>query len=417
MPDAETRTSAQRRFDSSWARDRFIDALVTQIEPRLLAIRRELHQHPELSNREVRTARCILYRLQELGIPDIRTNVAHHGIVATIHGARPGRVVGIRADMDALPIDEPPGLPFASTTPGVMHACGHDVHMTVALGTAEVLYRLRQHLAGTVKLLFQPAEEGPPPGEEGGAKQMIAEGALDAPRPEAIFALHCYPPLEAGQLGYNPGVMMSSCDRFTITIQGKMAHGAYPHRGVDAIVVASTVVMLLQTIRSRMIDAQQPMVLTVGTVQGGRRYNIVADEVVLQGTVRAFDEKVRSETEALIHRLVSNAVAGSGATCDIRYERLVPPLVNDSALVERMLPTLRRVVGRKQVVEHAPRMGAEDFAYFAREIPAMFYSLGVSNRAAGLDGDIHTPQFVVDETCIGVGVRAMTALVFDFLET
>lgn len=248
-----------------------------------------------------------------------------------------------------------------------------------------------------------------------GPNFMIAEGALGSPPPDAIFALHCYPPLEVGRLGYNAGVMMSSCDRFTITIRGKMAHGAYPHRGVDAIVVASTVVMLLQTIRSRMIDAQQPMVLTVGKMQGGRRYNIVADEVVLEGTVRAFDETVRVDTEALIHQIVANAVAGSGATCDIRYERLVPPLVNDAALVKRMLPTLQRVVGSERVVEHAPRMGAEDFAYFARETPAMFYSLGVSNQAAGIGGDIHTPQFAVDEACIGVGVRAMTALALDFL--
>ncbi|QUW04246.1 amidohydrolase [Chloracidobacterium validum] len=418
MPDAATVSSAHHRlFDSSTNRDRVVGELVTKLQARLLATRRDLHQHPELSNREVRTARFLIHRLQELGGFDIRTNVAHHGIVATLTGQRPGKVVGIRADMDALPIDEPAGLPFASTVPGVMHACGHDVHMTVALGTAEVLAQLRQHFAGTVRFFFQPAEEGPPPGEEGGAKLMIAEGVLATLRPDAMFALHCYPPLAAGQLGYNEGVMMSSCDRFTIAIRGKMAHGAYPHRGVDAIVVASTVVMLLQTIRSRMIDAQQPMVLTVGKMKGGRRYNIVADEVVLEGTVRAFDETVRAETEHLIHQIVSNAVAGSGAACDIRYERLVPPLVNNQALVERMLPTLRRVVGDEQVIHHAPRMGAEDFAYFAREVPAMFFSLGVSNQAAGVGGDIHTPQFAVDEACIATGVRAMTALALDFLAT
>ncbi|OYT70238.1 MAG: amidohydrolase [Chloracidobacterium sp. CP2_5A] len=415
MPDAETVSSSYRLFDSPQARDRLVAELVAQIEPRLTAIRRELHQRPELSNREVWTARFILHRLQELGIADIRANVARHGLIATIRGGRPGRTVGIRADMDALPIDEPPGLPFASVRPGVMHACGHDVHMTVALGAAEVLARLSRHFSGAVKFFFQPAEEGPPPGEEGGAKLMIAEGALDAPRPDAIFALHCYPPLEAGQLGYNAGVMMSSCDRFAIAVRGKMAHGAYPHRGVDAIVVASTIVMMLQTIRSRMIDAQQPMVLTIGKMQGGRRYNIVADEVLLEGTVRAFDETARAETEALIHQIVSNVAAGGGASYDIRYEQLVPPLVNDARLVKRMVPTLQRVFGGERVIEHAPRMGAEDFACFAREAPAMFYSLGVSNRAAGVSGDIHTPQFAVDEACIATGVRAMTALALDFL--
>lgn len=415
MPDDAITSSQPRSFDSAKYRDRCVADLVTHLEPKLIATRRELHQHPELSNREVRTSRFLIHRLRELGGFELRTNVAHHGIVATLHGRQPGKVVGIRADMDALPIDEPQGLPFASTVPGVMHACGHDVHMTVALGTAEVLSRLRQHFCGTVRFFFQPAEEGPPPGEAGGAKLMLDEGALEPQRPEAMFALHCYPPLAVGQLGYNESVMMSSCDRFTITVHGRMAHGAYPHRGVDAIVVASTIVMMLQTIRSRMIDAQQPMVLTVGRMQGGRRYNIVADEVVLEGTVRAFDETVRSETEHLIHQIVSNAVAGSGASCDIRYERLVPPLVNDRALVAQMLPTLRRVVGDERVVRHAPRMGAEDFAYFAREVPAMFYSLGVSNRAAGIDGDIHTPRFAVDEACLATGVRAMSALVLDFL--
>ncbi len=416
MPDdAVTASTHPRSFDSVKHRDRYVADLVTHLEPRLIAIRRELHQHPELSNREVRTSRFLVHRLREIGGFELRTNVAHHGIVATLHGRQPGKVVGIRADMDALPIDEPPGLPFASTVPGVMHACGHDVHMTVALGTAEVLARLRQHFCGTVRFFFQPAEEGPPPGEEGGAKLMLDEGALEPQRPEAMFALHCYPPLAAGQLGYNEGVMMSSCDRFTITVQGRMAHGAYPHRGVDAIVVASTIVMMLQTIRSRMIDAQQPMVLTVGRMQGGRRYNIVADEVVMEGTVRAFDETVRTETEHLIHQIVSNAAAGSGASCDIRYERLVPPLVNDQSLVRQMLPTLQRVIGAERVIEHAPRMGAEDFAYFACAVPAMFYSLGVSNPAVGINGDIHTPRFAVDETCIATGVRAMSALALDFL--
>jgi|AFSR01.1.fsa_nt_gi amidohydrolase len=418
MPDDATSSSTSlRAFNSTKQRDRYIADLVAHLEPRIIAIRRELHQHPELSNREVRTSRFLIHRLREIGGFELRTNVAHHGIVATLHGRQPGKVVGIRADMDALPIDEPPGLPFASTVPGVMHACGHDVHMAVALGTAEVLSRLRQHFCGTVRFFFQPAEEGPPPGETGGAKLMIEEGALEPQRPDAMFALHCYPPLVAGQLGYNEGVMMSSCDRFVITIRGRMAHGAYPHRGVDAIVVASTIVMMLQTIRSRMIDAQQPMVLTVGRMQGGRRYNIVADEVVLEGTVRAFDETVRAETERLIHQIVSSAVAGSGASCDIQYERLVPPLVNDQALVEQMLPTLRRVVGEECVLRHAPRMGAEDFAYFAREVPAMFYSLGTSDPAAGVEGDIHTPRFAVNEACLAVGVRAMSALALDFLSS
>jgi amidohydrolase len=388
--------------------------IVQEISPDIVNLRRDFHRHPELSNREERTAQIVARRLRALGI-EVQEKIAHHGVVGILRGAEPGPTVALRADMDALPITETRDTPYRSQTPGVMHACGHDVHTAIGLGAAETLARLRDSFAGCVKFLFQPAEEGPPPGEEGGAKMMIAEGALRNPSPEAVFGLHCYPALEVGCLGYNETVMLSSCDRFTITIRGKKVHGAYPHQGTDAIVVAAAVVTTLQSIRSRMIDAQQPMVLSVGGMNGGNRHNIIADEVILIGTVRALDEEVRARTESLICQVVNGVVGGNGADCEICYERLVPPTVNDAALVERMLPSLRRVVGDSNVVRHAPRMGAEDFAYFAREIPGFFYSLGVANRRLGVGGGIHTPEFDVDEACIPIGVEAMSALVLDYL--
>lgn len=384
--------------------------------PFLRGLRRDLHRHPELSNREVRTAGIVAERLRALGFDEVKTGVAHHGVVGILHGAKPGRVVAVRADMDALPIQEPPDRPYASTVPGVMHACGHDVHTTVGLGTAEVLAGLRGEFAGTVKFLFQPCEEGPPAGEEGGALLMVKEGALENPRPEAVFGLHCFPQLPVGTIGYNFKEMLSSSDRFVLRVKGKKTHGAYPHRGIDAVVVASSAVMMLQTIRSRFIDQQQPVVMTIGSIHGGNRHNIVADEVVMEGTVRALDETVRQETERLIKQILHGVAESSGAECHVEYERSVPATINDPELVERMLPSLIREFGEEKVVRHGPRMGAEDFSFFANEVPGMFFSLGVANPEKGIVAGIHTPEFDVDEDCLPVGVRAMTALVLDFLK-
>src|SRR5215212_5518455 len=277
-------------------RDQRVAAAAEALREQLVAQRRDFHMHPELSNVEERTARVVAERLRALGLTDIKTGVAKHGVTALLVGGQPGPVVAVRADMDALPIQEVDGRPYKSQTPSVMHACGHDVHTTVELGVAEVLSKMRDEVRGTVKFIFQPAEEGAPAGEEGGAKLMIKEGALENPLPAAIFGLHTEPNLQAGQVGYHVGPAMASSDTFAITIRGKSSHGAQPQLGVDAVVVASQAVLALQNIRSRRIDPLEPLVITVGTINGGTRFNVVAGEVKMTGTMRTFNDKVRERS-------------------------------------------------------------------------------------------------------------------------
>ncbi|MBA2732107.1 MAG: amidohydrolase, partial [Acidobacteria bacterium] len=265
------------RFDS--ARERRIAQAAETLRPQLIAQRRDFHMHPELSNREERTSRIVAERLRALGLTDVKTGVGKYGVTALLVGAKPGATIAVRADMDALPIQEVNDVPYKSQVAGVKHACGHDAHTTVGLGVAEVLSKMRGEISGTIKFIFQPAEEGAPAGEEGGAKLMIKEGAMDNPRPSAIFGLHTLPSIEAGQIAYHSGAAMAASDRFFITIKGKSSHGAQPHTGVDAVVIAAESVMALQTIHSRRIDPQEALVITIGQIQGGRRYNIIADEV------------------------------------------------------------------------------------------------------------------------------------------
>src|ERR1043165_8270276 len=279
--------------DALSARAAEIARAAEALRPRLIETRRDFHQHPELSNREERTARVVAERLRALGLDEVRTNVAGHGVVALLKGSRPGPVVALRADLDALPINETLDVPYKSLVPGVKHACGHDAHTTIELGVAEILSKMRGQIHGAVKFLFQPAEEGPPAGEEGGASLMIKEGALDNPRPAVIFGLHTMPSIEAGQVAYHSGPAMASSDRILITIHGKKSHGAQPQMGVDAIVVAAECITALQTIHSRRIDPLEPLVLTIGTIKGGDRNNIIAGEVEMTGTMRTFNEEVR----------------------------------------------------------------------------------------------------------------------------
>lgn len=389
-------------------------AEVDALFPKLVEIRRDIHQHPELSNREERTSRLVAAHLNQLGL-EVQTGVAKFGVVGLLRGKKTGPVVAVRVDMDALPITEIRDVPYKSKHPGVMHACGHDVHTTIGLGTAELLSRHRDDLCGTVKFLFQPAEEGPPPGEKGGAPLMIEEGVLENPAPEAIFGLHVLPTLEVGTVGYVESSMMAGSDFFHITIRGKKVHGAYPHRGVDAVLVASTAVVTLQTICSRRINSQEPIVLTVGSFHGGNRSNIIADEVVLEGTVRALNEHVLAEVETMMHQILRGVTESFGASYEMRYEKQVPVLVNHTQLVRKMLPTLEQTVGAANVVHTPPRLGAEDFACFAARIPALFYSLGIANVEKGITAMIHTPEFDVDEKCLAIGVKTMAALVVDYL--
>ncbi|MBI4877249.1 MAG: amidohydrolase [Acidobacteria bacterium] len=390
---------------------------VAAMESSLIATRRDFHMHPELSNREERTARVIAKRLGELGFDTVRTGVSRHGVVALLKGAKPGPVVAIRADMDALPIEETLDVPYKSLNKGVKHACGHDVHMTVALGVAELLSRMRAELAGSVKFIFQPAEEGPPEGEDSGAERMIREGALDNPRVSAMFALHTAPDLAAGKIGYVSGAMLASSDTFSIRVAGKRVHAAWPHQGIDPIVAAAEIVGALQTIASRRIDPVEPVVLTIGSIQGGNRSNIIADEVRMEGTLRTHSEAVRERAIALVKEIAGGVAASPGASAEVRWSpRSNPVTRNNTALVEAALPAWRAILGDANVVLVPPVMGAEDFAYFQRAIPGAMFWLGVGNAAKGITSALHTPAYDADESSLAVGVQAMTAAVLHYLD-
>src|SRR5262245_34965003 len=324
-------TAAQK---PSSPRQQQIAKATEELRAKLIEQRRDFHMHPELSNREERTSRVIAERLRAIGLDEVRTGVARHGVVALLKGAKPGPVVAVRADIDALPIHETIDVPYKSQNPGVKHACGHDVHTTVELGVAEVLSKMRDQISGSIKFIFQPAEEGAPQGEEGGAALMVKEGALENPRPSAIFGLHTMPSIEAGQIGYHSGPAMASSDRFTITIRGKKSHGAQPHLGVDAVVVAAECVTALQTIRGRRTDPLEPLVITVGTIKGGDRYNIIADEVKMEGTMRALNEDIRAQSQEMMRRTISNVAGAYGATFDLQFDSPNPVTYNEPKLVE-----------------------------------------------------------------------------------
>lgn len=397
-------------------RDQRVAAAAEAMRGQLVATRRDFHVHPELSNREERTARVVAERLRALGLTDIKTGVGKHGVTALLVGGKPGPVVAVRADMDALPIQEVDGRPYKSQTPSVMHACGHDVHTTVELGVAEVLSKLKDEVRGTVKFIFQPAEEGAPAGEAGGAKLMIKEGALDNPRPQAIFGLHTEPNLQAGQVGYHSGPAMASADTFYITVKGKSSHGAQPQLGVDSIVVASQCVLALQNIRSRRIDPLEPLVITVGTIQGGDRFNVIAGQVKMSGTMRTFNDQVRERSIAMMRETLQSVGAAYGATVELEMGDGNGVTYNEPSLVEETLPTIRRVVGPQNALAIKPFMPAEDFSAYQKVVPGFYYFLGVGNRAKGITAGWHTPDFDVDEESLVVGVKVMSNVVLDYLE-
>ncbi|HEV2802987.1 MAG TPA: amidohydrolase [Pyrinomonadaceae bacterium] len=418
------RTSAPKRASvqaagashATTTREARVAQAAEALRPQLVSQRRDFHMHPELSNREQRTARIVAERLKALGFDEVRTNVARHGVVGVLKGGRPGAVVAVRADMDALPIQETIDVPYKSQTPGVKHACGHDVHTTVQLGVAEVLSRLRAEWSGTVKFIFQPAEEGPPAGEEGGAPLMIKEGVLENPRPQAIFGLHTEPNVQAGQIGYHSGAAMASSDTFNIVVRGKGSHGAQPQMGVDAVVVASECVLALQHIRSRRIDPLEPLVITVGTINGGTRFNVIAGEVRLTGTMRTHNDAVRARAIELMRETLTHVTAAYGATYELTFEGSNPVTYNEPALVEATLPTIRRVVGRENTLALKPFMPAEDFSYFQKIVPGFYFFLGVGNRARGITAGWHTPDFDVDEESLVVGVKVMSNVLLDYLD-
>ena len=404
-----------------------IDAAARGAEADVIAWRRDFHQHPELGNREFRTAGIVAEHLRKLGLDEVRTGVAHTGVVGLLKGGLAGPVVALRADMDALPVAEEVDLPFASKVRttwngeevGVMHACGHDSHIAILMGVAQVLAGQRAKLRGSVKFLFQPAEEMPPEGEDGGAKMMVAEGAMDNPRPDAVFGLHVTSRLPLGVIGYRPGPAMASADSLKITIHGSQTHGAMPWYGVDPIVAAAQVVLGLQTVVSRQIDlTHEPAVVTIGAIKGGVRENIIPDTVEMRGTIRSFNEDMRDDIHERVTTLAEAVSRGSRAGCKVCIDKNYPVTVNDPELTAAMLPTLQRVAGAGLTL--VPKVtGSEDFSFFQRVVPGLFIFLGVTPE--GVDpkkaAPNHSPRFFTDERCLVLGVRALANLACDFLES
>ncbi len=402
-----------------------IDRRVTQVMLRVVEWRRDIHQHPELSNREFRTAKLVADHLTRLGL-EVETGVAHTGVVGLLRGGRPGPVVALRADMDALPVTEQVDLPFKSTARteyngqqvGVMHACGHDNHVAILMGVAEVLAGMKAQIPGTVKFIFQPAEEGPPAGENGGARMMIEEGVLERPAPAAIFGLHAWPG-HVGTIHYRSGGAMAAADALAIVVKGRQTHGSSPWGGVDPIVVAAQITLALQLIPSRQVDlTKAPAVVTIGMIQGGNRGNIIPDSVVMVGTIRTFDDAMRTDIHARIRRTAEQIAASQGATARVTIpEDGYPLTINDAALTEWSVATLRRVVGDSNLVIHTPITGAEDFSYFQRKIPGFYFFLGVTPRDRNPETvpKNHSPLFFADEAALPVGVRALTHLAISWL--
>jgi len=413
-------------LDAATTLDQRIDDASKKVESKVVACRRDIHQHPELGNRETRTSKIVADRLRELGI-EVTPNVAHTGVIGILHGGKPGKVVALRADMDALPVTEQVDLPFKSTVRttfnghevGVMHACGHDAHVAILLGVAEVLAGIREEIPGTVKFLFQPAEEGAPEGEEGGAKLMVKEGALDNPKVDAVFGLHVTSRYPVGQIAYRPGSMMAAVDSFKIVVHGKQTHGAYPWLGVDPIVVASQIVLGLQTIPSRQVDSSlAPSIVTVGAIHGGVRNNIIPDDVEMIGTIRSLDAKMRDEIHARIKRTAEDIAQSGGATATVTIEEGYPITYNDPKVTEQMVPTLRRVANGNVEVINAV-LGAEDFSFFQQKVPGLFFFLGTrqNGKTAEEAASNHSPLFYVDESGLELGVRAISHVAVDYLKT
>ncbi len=405
------------------AQYRAIDQAVDVVTPAMVEVRHHLHQYPELGNREHETAALLAARLDDLGFDEVRTGVAHTGIVGILRGGRPGPTIAVRADMDALPVTEDTPFPFKSLVRttylgqevGVSHACGHDIHMAVQLGLATVLSQLRDTLAGTVVFLFQPAEEGAPPGEQGGAELMVTEGALEDPAPEAVFGLHTFWDMPVGQVGYTPGPALAASDHFWITIAGTGAHGAQPEESADPVVMAAQAITALQTIRSRNMAPMEPGVLTVGMVRGGTRFNIIPETVALEGTVRSYSTETQDLVERRMHEILGGIAAAGGGSYELTYERGIPVTINDVALTERVVPSLIRALGQDNVQQIAPATVAEDFSFFANEIPGFYYRLGTLKHGT-TSGNHHTPTFQADDSAIAVGIKAMAYLVWDYLE-
>ena len=404
-----------------------IDAAARAVQPKVVEWRRDLHRHPELGNQETRTARVVADHLRALGL-EPRPGIGPPGVVAVLKGARPGPRIALRADMDALPVTEATGLPFASTVRseyrgqpvGVMHACGHDMHVAILMGVAQALAGMRDELAGEVMFIFQPAEEGPPvAGEVAGARRMLDEGIWDDFRPDAVLGLHVWSRLYAGQLGVRSGPFMASADEWTLTIDGRQTHGSQPWAGVDPITVAAQVLLGAQSIIARQVDiTAHPVVLTAGQIQAGTRFNIIPDQATMVGTLRTFDPDVREDVIERFRATASHFAAASGATAQLEVAGNAPSTSNDPALFERLRPSLARAAGAGNVVEVPRYTIAEDFSVFANEVPGFYFFVGTTPRGTPLEDAPmnHSPLYAPDESALDLGVRALLQATVDFLE-
>ncbi len=403
-----------------------IDALASEIEPTVIEWRHHIHQYPELSNREFKTAAYIAEKLKSFGL-EVQTGIAHTGVVGILKGGKPGPVIGLRADIDALPVTERVPLEWASKEVaeyndqkvGVMHACGHDTHTSILLGTAKVLSEMKDEIKGTVKFIFQPAEEGAPEGEEGGAELMVKEGVLKNPDVEVIFGLHIWSTLETGKIGYKPEGTMAAANSFNIKVKGKQTHGSRPWAGVDPVVTAAMIVNGLQTTVSRQAElTQDPAVVTVGAIHGGVRSNIIPEEVEMIGTIRTFDEGMREKIFKDIERTATMIASSQGATAEVGINKGYPVTFNDPELTKMMVPSLEATAGKENVILQNAITGAEDFSFYQKEVPGLFFFLG--GMPKGMDPKEayphHTPDFFVTDDSLILGIRSFCALVFDYAD-
>lgn len=401
-----------------------LDQRVAGVKDSVIAWRRHLHQHPELSNREYNTAAYVAAHLKRLGL-EVQTGVGKTGVVAILKGGKPGPVVALRADMDALPVYERSQLPFKSVDSAeylgqkvpVMHACGHDSHIAILLGTAEVLSASKKDVPGTVKFIFQPAEEGPPGTEEGGAPLMIKEGVMDNPKVDAIFGLHINSQTPAGKVKFKPGAEMASSDWFIVKVKGRQSHGSQPWSGIDPVVVATQIIQGFQTIVSRQMElTKAPVVITVGKINAGVRPNIIPEELIMEGTIRTLDSKMQQQVHERMKITAAKIAEASGATAEVSIDTKTKVTYNDPSLVKLMTPSIEAAAGKENVSETEWTTGAEDFSFFGDKAPAFFFFLG--GMPAGQDPvkapAHHTPDFVIDDSKLDVGVKVFCQLVFDY---
>ena len=400
-----------------------LDVAIDAVEPQVIEWRRAIHQNPELGNEEHQTAALIAAQLRRLKFDHVETGVAGTGVVGTLIGGKPGPVVALRADMDALPVVEATGLPFASTKKsfyqgkevGVMHACGHDAHVAMLLGVAQVLAAVRDDLPGSVKFIFQPAEEGAD-AESWGGRLMVEEGVLKGGNPpEAIFALHVGP-MPSGTINYAEGPMMAGADMFDITVRGKQTHGAAPWGGVDPVIVAAESIVALQLIPSRHVDiTKNPTVITIGSIHGGNRGNIIPDSVVMQGTLRTFDMQDREDIVGRMHKTLDNIADTHGATAELIFDLNYPVTYNQPALLESLLPVMRNAAGNDRVLKMAPLTGSEDFSFFSQEIPGIYLFLGTAPSDPERRFMNHSPSFDIDESALKVGVKTLAYMSYEYM--